>query len=63
MQFRADMAQRRRQPIFNEQPMQQPTVAPPVFEDPHLELLQKVTSQLDDLLINLVQGPRVQPLH
>ena len=61
LQFQTDMAWRELQPIFNEQPTQPPPVSPPVFEDPHLELLQKVTTQLDDLSINLVQGPRAQP--
>ena len=28
-------------------------------EDPHMELLQRVTNQLDNLSINLVQGARV----
>ena len=27
--------------------------------DPHVDLLQRVTNQLDDLSINLVQGQRV----
>ena len=31
-------------------------------EDPHLEMLQRVTNQLDNLSINLVQGPRVQAM-
>ena len=62
LQFQADMARRERQPIFNEKHTQPPPVAPPISEDPHLELLQKVTAQLDDLSINLVQGPRAQPL-
>ena len=43
--------------IFNEQPPPAPPATP---EDPHLELLQRVTNQLDNLSINLVQGPRVQ---
>ena len=58
-----ELAQKGCQPIFNEQPMQQPIVAPPISEDSHLELLHKVNAQLDDLSINLVQGPRVQPSH
>ena len=43
---------------FNEPP---PHVHPVIPEDPHLELLQRVTNQLDNLSINLVQGPRMQP--
>ena len=47
------------------QPMHQPPPPPPALpdipEDTHLELLQKVTSQLEDLLINLVQGTRAPP--
>ena len=42
---------------MNEQPSA-PIATP---EDSHLELLQRVTTQLDNLSINLVQGPRMQP--
>ena len=31
-------------------------------KDPHLEMLQRVTNKLDNLSINLVQGPRVQAM-
>ena len=63
LQFQAS-AERREQPpptatgVFHEQP---PPVHPIIPEDPHLELLQRVTNQLDNLSINLVQGPRMQP--
>ena len=33
---------------------------PDIYEDPHLELLQRVPTRLDDLSINLVQGLRAQ---
>ena len=63
LQFQAN-AERREQPpptatrVFHEQP---PPVHPIIPEDPHLELLQRVTNQLDNLSINLVQGRRMQP--
>ena len=44
---------------LNEQ--QPPHASSTTSEDPHLELLQRVTNQLDNLSINLVQGPRMQP--
>ena len=47
--------------VANEQPYPVPTM---LLEDPHMELLQRVTNQLDNLSINLVQGARVhQPQH
>ena len=55
------MVRREHQPFIDEQPPQPPPVLPNIPEDPHLELLQKVTNQLEDLSINLVQGPRMQP--
>ena len=36
-----------------------PQPPPKVLEDPHIELLQKVTHQLDNLSINLVQASQV----
>ena len=62
LQFQSGLLRREIQPLANEQQPQQPPPAPPVTpEDPHLELLQRVTNQLDNLSINLVQGPRMQP--
>ncbi|MCO5587802.1 hypothetical protein L7F22_041754 [Adiantum nelumboides] len=37
-----------------------PTQVPTTPEDPHLELLQRVTNQLDNLSINMVQGAQRQ---
>ncbi|MCO5566872.1 hypothetical protein L7F22_020555 [Adiantum nelumboides] len=37
-----------------------PTQVPTTLEDPHLELLQRVTNQLDNLSINMVQGAQRQ---
>ena len=66
LQFQANRARRELQPPIDEQlPQPQPHQAAQATqaatEDPHLELLQRVTAQLDDLSINLVQGPRGQP--
>ena len=63
LQFQANRARRELQPPLDEQlPQPQPhQAAQATAEDPHLELLQRVTAQLDDLSINLVQGPRGQP--
>ena len=63
LQFQANLGRREFQPLFDEQPPQpQPhQPAPTTTDDPHLELLQRVTAQLDDLSINLVRGPRAQP--
>ena len=61
LQFQANLAKREHQPLINEQPRPPQPVIPNISEDPHLELLQRVTAQLDDLSINLVQGPRAQP--
>lgn len=64
LKFHANMVRRGEQPFINEQPPQPPqppTVHPIIPKDPHLELLQRVTNQLDNLSINLVQGPRMQP--
>lgn len=43
------------------QPPQPASALLDIPKDPHLELLQKVTSQLEDLSINLVQSARAQP--
>ena len=61
MQFQSDFGRREHQHCIHEQPPQQQPALPNTPEDPHLELLQKVTNQLEDLSINLVQGPRMQP--
>ena len=66
LQFQANRARRELQPPQDEQPLQpQPhqaaQAAPTATDDPHLELLQRVTTQLDDLSINLVRGPRGPP--
>ena len=44
------------QPLLQRQP-----IVSDIPEDPHLELLQKVTNQLEDLSINLVQQGRGPP--
>ena len=54
LQFQANLARREHQPLINEQPVPPPLVIPSISEDPHLELLERVTAQLDDLSINLV---------
>ena len=59
MQFQLNFGRRDHPHCVHELPLQQPPAHPNTPEDPHLELLQKVTAQLDDLSINLVQGPRV----
>ena len=41
-------------------PNESAPIPQPSTKDPHLEMLQRVTNQLDNLSINLVQGPRVQ---
>ena len=66
LQFQANRARREFPPPHDEQPPQpQPhqaaQAAPAATDDPHLELLQRVTAQLDDLSINLVQGPQGPP--
>ena len=66
LQFQANRARRELQPPQDEQPLQpQPhqaaQAALAATDDPHLELLQRVTTQLDDLSINLVLGPRGPP--
>ena len=60
LQFQSGLLRRELQPLTNEQPPQPPPTPPVTLEDPHLELLQRVTNQLDNLSINLVQGPRMQ---
>ena len=62
LQFQSGLLRREMQPLANEQQPQQPPPAPPVTpKDPHLELLQRVTNQLDNLSINLVQGLGCSP--
>ena len=66
LQFQANRARRELQPPLDEQlPQPQPHQAaqatPVAIDDPHLELLQRVTTQLDDLSINLVQGSQGPP--
>ena len=66
LQFQASRARREIQPPHNEQPPQpQPhqavQTAPTSTDDLHLELLQRETTKLDDLFINLVQGPQGPP--
>ena len=66
LQFQANRARRELQPPHEEQlpqpqPHQAAQAAPAATDDPHLELLQRVTAQLDDLSINLVQGPQGPP--
>ena len=61
LQFQSGLLRRELQPLTNEQSPQPPPAPPVTPEDPHLELLQRVTNQLDNLSINLVQGPRMQP--
>ena len=58
LHFQANRARRELQPPLDEQlPQPQPhQAAQAATEDPHLELLQRVTAQLDDLSINLVRG-------
>ena len=63
LQFQANMARSEFQPPLDEQ-LPQPQAhqpAPATTDDPHLELLQRVTAQLNDLSIDLVRGPRGQP--
>ena len=55
-QFQTNLGRREHQPLVDEQPP-----PPKTPEDPHLELMQRVTTQLDNLSINLVQGPRAPP--
>ncbi|MCO5604491.1 hypothetical protein L7F22_058658 [Adiantum nelumboides] len=54
--FRTDQPKPQVQNVANEAP---PPI-PVVLEDPHLELLQRVTNQLDNLSINMVQGVQRQ---
>ena len=64
LQFQASRVRRELQPPQDEQPLQPQQAAqavPAATKDPHLELLQRVTAQLDDLSINLVRGPRGPP--
>ncbi|MCO5574890.1 hypothetical protein L7F22_028684 [Adiantum nelumboides] len=53
---RTDQPQPKVQNVADEVPTQVPTT----LEDPHLELLQRVTNQLDNLSINMVQGAQRQ---
>ncbi|MCO5559307.1 hypothetical protein L7F22_012903 [Adiantum nelumboides] len=53
---RMDQPQPQVQNVAHEVPTQVPTTP----EDPHLELLQRVTNQLDNLSINMVQGAQRQ---
>ena len=61
LQFQSGLARREHQPIIDGKSPQPPPVLPNIPEDSHLELLQKVTNQLENFSINLVQGPRIKP--
>ena len=46
-------------PFANVVNEQQPHAPPTSLADPHLELLQRVTNQLNELSVNMFQGSRV----
>ena len=61
LQFQAHVMRREPLPpsnMMNEQQQQAPSTAPAA--DPHLELLQRVTNQLNELSVNFVQASRMQ---
>ena len=59
LQFQAHVMRRESPPsanVINEQQPHAPSTSP---VDPHLELLRRVTNQLNELSVNMFQGSRV----
>ena len=59
LQFQAHVMRRESQPSTNVMGEQQPHAPPTTPADPHLELLQRVTNQLNELSVNMFQGSRM----
>ena len=59
LQFQAHVIRRELPPSTNVVNEQQPHAPPTTSTDPHLELLQRVTNQLNELSVNMFQGTRV----
>ena len=59
LQFQAHVMRRESPPSTNVVNEQRPHAPPTTSADPHLELLQRVTNQLNELSVNMFQGSRV----
>ena len=59
LQFQTHVMRRESPPSTNVMSEQQPHAPPTTPVGPHLELLQRVTNQLNELSVNMFQGPRV----
>ena len=59
LQFQAHVMRRESQPSTSGMGEQQPHAPPTAPADPHLELLQRVTNQLNELSVNMFQGSRM----
>ena len=59
LQFHAHVMRRESQPSTSGVGEQQPHAPPTTQADPHLELLQRVTNQLNELSVNMFQGSRM----
>ena len=56
LQFQAHVMRRESPPSTNVVSEQQSDACPTMPADPHLELLQRVTNQLNELSVNMFQG-------
>ena len=59
LQFQAHVMRRESPPSTNVVSEQQPHAPPTTPADPHLELLRRVTNQLNELSVNMFEGSRV----
>ena len=59
LQFQEHVMRRESPPSTNVVNEQQTHAPPTTSVDPHLELLQRVTNQLNELSVNMFQGSRV----
>ena len=60
LQFQTHLMRRESQPSTSGVSEQQPHAPPTTPADPHLELLQRVTNQLNEFSVNMFQGSRMQ---